>query len=246
MSQSTNRAAVENLSLEFDGDDLPATSIHLVPSLLSPPEANLDTWSYRYLKRVFDVILSALILAVFAFQGLVIGAVILLTSRGPIFYREERIGRYGRPFRIWKFRSMCVDAAHREQMTDAKPEARAFEWRMCKDGYDPRITPVGRFLRKWSLDEVPQFINVLRGEMSLIGPRPIVQSEAKFYGDLFRFYLEAIPGLSGLWQVSGRSRIGYRERAELDATYVCNWNLGSDLSIFFRTFPAVISRSGAH
>ena len=246
MTPRTSRAAIDDLFLEFDGEDLAVSGIHLVPVLPGLREANLDTWSYRYIKRMFDVILSTIILAALALPGLVIAAVIVLTSHGPIFYREQRIGRYGRTFWIWKFRSMYADAAHRAQISDSRSGAKPLEWRMRKDGCDPRITPVGRFLRKWSLDEVPQFINVLRGEMSLIGPRPIVQSEAKFYGELYFFYLEAIPGLSGLWQVSGRSDVGYQQRAELDATYVQTWNLGSDLSIFCRTFPAVISRSGAH
>lgn len=141
---------------------------------------------------------------------------------------------------------MYSDAPHRAQIADVSPGVIALEWRMRKDGRDPRITPVGRVLRKWSLDEIPQLINVLRGEMSLIGPRPIVQSESRLYGDLYRYYLEALPGLSGLWQVSGRSGVGYKRRAELDAAYVVAWTLSTDWSIFLRTFSVVLSRSGAH
>lgn len=243
----TNQVSLEDSALQFDREDLAVTSIHLVPNVPALCEASLDSWSYRYVKRLIDVVVSCATILGFAVPGLVIAAIILVTSRGPIFYREERIGRYGRHFRIWKFRSMYADAHRRAHITtDAENGAIMMEWRMRKGGCDPRVTPVGHFLRKWSLDEVPQFINVLRGDMSLIGPRPIVQSETKLYGDLFRYYVKAIPGLSGLWQVSGRSGVGYRERAELDAAYVQTWNLGSDSSIFFRTFAAVLSRSGAH
>jgi len=142
---------------------------------------------------------------------------------------------------------MYTDSERRKRIADVSARATALdEWRMRKGGHDPRITNVGRFIRKWSIDEFPQLINVLLGEMSLIGPRPIVHSEVKFYGDLYVYYLAATPGLSGLWQVSGRSRIGYEERAELDASYVKAWSLKSDMSILFRTFPAVINRVGAY
>jgi undecaprenyl-phosphate galactose phosphotransferase len=116
---------------------------------------------------------------------------------------------------------------------------------MDKRQPDPRVTLIGRFLRRWSLDEVPQLINVLRGDMSLIGPRPIVKAETYYYKDLLPFYLAATPGLSGLWQVSGRSDLDYDERAKLDASYVRNWSLAADLKIFLRTIPAVLGRVGA-
>jgi undecaprenyl-phosphate galactose phosphotransferase len=116
---------------------------------------------------------------------------------------------------------------------------------MNKRRHDPRITLIGGFLRRWSLDEVPQVFNILRGDMSLIGPRPIVKAETYCYAHLVSFYLAAKPGLSGLWQVSGRSDLDYAERAKLDATYVQNWSLTSDLKILLRTVPAVLSRVGA-
>jgi undecaprenyl-phosphate galactose phosphotransferase len=116
---------------------------------------------------------------------------------------------------------------------------------MQKQFKDPRITAIGGFLRSWSIDELPQLINVLRGEMSLIGPRPIVAAETDFYGDLLSFYLAATPGLSGLWQVSGRSQVDYDERAKLDARYVRFWSLKNDMEILFRTIPAVLGRVGA-
>ena len=117
---------------------------------------------------------------------------------------------------------------------------------MRKQGRDPRITAVGGFLRRWSMDEIPQLLNVLRGEMSLIGPRPIVEAETRFYGDLLSYYLAATPGLSGAWQVSGRSEIGYNDRARLDALYVSLWSARTDISILLRTVPAVLGRIGAY
>jgi len=116
---------------------------------------------------------------------------------------------------------------------------------MDKRGHDPRVTRIGRFLRRWSLDEVPQLFNVLRGDMSLIGPRPIVKAETYYYKHLLSFYLAARPGLSGLWQVSGRSDLDYDARARLDADYVQNWTMMADLKILLRTIPAVLGRVGA-
>jgi lipopolysaccharide/colanic/teichoic acid biosynthesis glycosyltransferase len=174
-----------------------------------------------------------------------IAAAILLTSRGPVFYREERIGRDGQLFRIWKFRSMRQNAPRQVHIAGAQSGGTVLQWRMRKHLRDPRITAIGGFLRRWSLDEVPQLLNVLRGEMSFIGPRPIVEAEVVLYGDLLHFYLAAIPGLSGLWQVSGRSNLDYGKRAKLDSAYIRSWSLRADLSIFFRTIPAVLSRTGA-
>jgi len=122
---------------------------------------------------------------------------------------------------------------------------KVLQWRMSKHLEDPRITAIGGFLRKWSIDEVPQCLNVLLGEMSLIGPRPIVQAEAHLFGDLLEYYKAAKPGLSGLWQVSGRSNVDYKKRAMLDATYVMTWRLRTDFVIACRTIPVVLQRVGA-
>ena len=130
-------------------------------------------------------------------------------------------------------------------MTLAESQGKALHWRMRKDLRDPRITPVGNFLRVWSLDEIPQFLNVLSGEMSLIGPRPIVPDEQPLYGCLITYYLRVKPGLSGLWQVSGRSKVDYGRRAELDAKYVKTWSLQSDFSVLLRTIAVVLRRDGA-
>jgi lipopolysaccharide/colanic/teichoic acid biosynthesis glycosyltransferase len=192
-----------------------------------------------------DLFGALLMMVLFAIPAFVIAAAVLLTSPGPLFYHEQRIGRDGRLFRIWKFRSMYTNWSQRARAADREAATRVLEWRMHKHLRDPRITPVGSLLRRWSLDELPQLFNVVRGEMSLIGPRPIVEAEAKLYGGLLSFYLAATPGLSGLWQVSGRSQIGYEQRAKLDALYVRSWSLGTDFSIFLRTIPAVLGRVGA-
>lgn len=213
---------------------------------LADEEAPVESWQYRYAKRAFDILCSLPLIILFTIPGLLIALAIRLTSEGPVFYREERIGRDGRPFQIWKFRSMHKSAAKSPFIAGEGHDKGKLEWRMRKGLGDPRITAVGALLRRWSLDEVPQLYNVLRGEMSLIGPRPIVMAEAVLYGDLLGFYLAATPGLSGLWQVSGRSNIDYERRARMDALYVQSWSFAGDLNILFRTLPAVLSRIGAH
>lgn len=206
--------------------------------------APVESWRYFFVKRVGDVVASVILMTLFAIPALFIAAIIRCTSEGSVFYREERIGRHGRTFRIWKFRSMHRSAPERARIEGN--HVGVLEWRMRKHAGDPRITPIGRLLRRWSLDELPQLINVFRGEMSLVGPRPIVQTETKFYGDLLSSYLAVTPGLSGLWQISGRSEIGYARRAQLDAIYVGTWSLWADWTILLRTLPAVLGRRGAH
>jgi lipopolysaccharide/colanic/teichoic acid biosynthesis glycosyltransferase len=209
-------------------------------------ESPVSSWRYRYLKRAFDFSLALLIMIAIAIPCLLIACAIALTSEGPVFYHEERIGRSGSPFRIWKFRSMRTSRVLPPGVAEVRPRGKVLEWRMHKKDSDPRITAVGGFLRRWSLDELPQIYNILRGDMSLIGPRPIVQSETVLYDKWLPYYLEVVPGLSGLWQVSGRSLIGYEERARLDATYVQSWSLISDVKILCLTIPAVLRRVGAY
>lgn len=205
----------------------------------------VDSWRYGYIKRAFDFSIALVLCIIFAIPGCLIAAAVLLTSRGGIFYREQRIGRHGRTFRIWKFRSMYSDRERRLSPALARSSVIAFESRHNKRSNDKRITKVGGFLRRWSLDELPQLLNVLRGEMSLIGPRPIVESEMALYGTRLEYYLKATPGMSGLWQVSGRSLVDYDRRVKLDALYVRSWSLETDLYILFRTIPAVLGRIGA-
>jgi lipopolysaccharide/colanic/teichoic acid biosynthesis glycosyltransferase len=236
-----------NLSLLQAAQELPPGAADLAIGELAwlvrdrAPRPLAQSRRYQYAKRAIDILGSSAMLAAFSVPCVAIAAAIRLTSPGPVFYREERIGLGGRPFRICKFRSMYSNSAQ-------VSAPNAGEWRTRKrlqDGRDPRITSIGGFLRRWSLDEIPQLFNVLRGEMSLIGPRPIVQSETEKYGQLLVFYQAAVPGLSGLWQVSGRSDLDYDKRMLLDAFYVQSWSLKSDLHLILRTIPAVLSRAGA-
>ena len=245
MISTQYQAANESAINAPDGDAFASENIYSTDFLLYE-EAPVDSWRYMYVKRAVDIVFALVLIAAFAVPGLLIAAAIVATSGGPVFYRERRIGQNGRLFRIWKFRSMHRDAALKAHIAHPQPGAKVIEWRMHKHLRDPRITAVGGFLRSWSLDELPQLLNVLTGDMSLIGPRPIVEAETGMYGSLISVYMTAIPGLSGLWQVSGRSHIDYEKRAELDAQYVQSWTMASDIMIFFRTFPAVLSRIGAH
>ncbi len=234
--------------LDVDVDEADGSILYdgeLVETLGADLYAPVFSWRYERLKRALDFAVSAFLIALVVIPCAVICAVISLTSPGPIFYREERIGRNGQSFLILKFRSMYTDAAKHSHIETSEESGKIIEWRMVKHQNDPRITPIGRFLRRWSLDELPQLINVLCGEMSLVGPRPIVMSEVGFYGELASYYLAATPGLSGLWQVSGRSNIGYEKRARLDMQYVTSWSLALDFLILFRTIPAVLGRAGA-
>lgn len=198
-------------------------------------------------KRIFDFIASLLAIVIVSPLFVLIALILKLAEPGPVIYKQVRVSFGGRPFACYKFRTMSVNAeAVLAALLDADPCARA-EWEACRKLInDPRITNLGRFLRRSSLDELPQLINVLRGEMSLIGPRPIVPSEMSRYGDRLVLYLSARPGLTGAWQVSGRSDCTYDERVRLDANYVLNWRWSTDLSILVRTVGAVIERKGSY
>ena len=176
-----------------------------------------------------------------------IALLIKLDSPGPVLYTHTRIGFGGKPFKVWKFRTMIKDADRvlREYL-EKHPELRA-EWeRDHKLRHDPRITRVGKWLRKTSLDELPQLWNVLRGEMSLVGPRPIVKEEVKKYGEKFSLYTKVKPGMTGLWQVSGRNDTSYEDRVNLDAYYVQNWSVWLDIYILARTVKVVVVGKGAY
>lgn len=178
---------------------------------------------------------------------ILIALLIRIDSPGPILYGQIRIGQNGESFKAWKFRSMVKNADRTlESYLDAHPELRQSWERDHKLRNDPRITRVGRFLRQTSLDELPQLWNILRGEMSLVGPRPIVDEEIQRYGEKFGLYTKVTPGLTGLWQVSGRNNLTYEERVSLDAYYVRNWSVWLDLYILIRTVWVVISGEGAY
>ncbi len=198
------------------------------------------------LERLLEVPVCFLLLLFLAPMMLIIAGVIMLDG-GPALFKQERIGRGGRRFTCLKFRTMVIDAERRLQMfLDRDSRARA-EWsRDHKLRYDPRITAFGRFLRRSSLDELPQLINVLSGDMSLVGPRPIVEAEACRYGRRFKSYCSVRPGITGLWQVSGRTNISYRRRVAMDVLYVRKRNIVLYIWLILATIPAVLARRGAH
>lgn len=197
-------------------------------------------------KRVLDVALAGLAALFFAPFFLLIAGLILLTDGRPVFFGHRRVGRGGREFACLKFRTMCKDADERLADHLAGNDIARREWETRRKlSRDPRITGVGVFLRKTSLDELPQLFNILRGDMAVVGPRPVVQDEAQYYGSDFTAYKSVRPGLTGLWQVSGRSDTGYGERVALDAHYVKNQSLLMDLRIIARTAVVVVSGTGA-
>jgi exopolysaccharide production protein ExoY len=191
-------------------------------------------------KRVFDVFVASLVLLLTFPLFIIVAVMLKVTDPGPVIYKHVRVGLLGRRFTCFKFRSMVVDAENvLKALLDDNPGARA-EWeRSQKLINDPRVTRVGRILIESSLDELPQLVNVLRGEMSLVGPRPIDPSEMSHYGDRLASYVSARPGLTGAWQISGRSDGEYDQRVELDANYVSNWSFSTDLSILLRAMCAV-------
>jgi Undecaprenyl-phosphate galactose phosphotransferase WbaP len=198
-------------------------------------------------KRALDVIGAGLGLVLLAPFFLVV-ALLVRADGGPAFFAHQRVGRGGKLFGCLKFRSMVIDSQARlEALLASDPAARA-EWEATRKlKNDPRITRIGRFLRSTSLDELPQLINVLRGEMSLVGPRPVQEAEIdRYYGASAAHYMAVRPGITGLWQVSGRSETSYESRVALDVSYVSRPSLLADLSILLRTPVAVLSRRGAH
>jgi exopolysaccharide production protein ExoY len=192
-------------------------------------------------KRLIDIFIATtallLLLPVFAITALLVG----ISGRGPVIFGHMRVGYAGVPFMCFKFRTMVVDAnAVLKAYLDQNPDA-AREWQETRKlKYDPRVTPIGSFLRKLSLDELPQLWNVLKGDMSCVGPRPVTAEEFTRYGAHAITYLSARPGVTGLWQTTGRNTLHYDERVALDVAYVLNWSIWLDLKIILRTIPAVM------
>lgn len=207
---------------------------------------NLARLSSKLLKRAFDLVVSSLLLLLLSPLFCYIGWKVSRDGGSPI-YGHERIGQNGRKFKCLKFRSMIINSQEvLEKLLATDAEARA-EWdRDFKLKNDPRITAIGHFIRKTSLDELPQLWNVLKGEMSLVGPRPVVEKELERYGDDGEYYLMAKPGMTGLWQVSGRNDVDYATRVYLDGWYVKNWSLWYDIAIMFKTIGVVLHRDGAY
>jgi lipopolysaccharide/colanic/teichoic acid biosynthesis glycosyltransferase len=209
-----------------------------------PFETPADEGVYlRAGKRFVDVVGATLALIVLAPVILLLSIIIRLTTHGPVFYRSKRIGRGGREFTFYKLRSMVKDAHAKRDHLHHLNEA---DGPVFKIANDPRITPIGRFMRSTSLDEVPQFWNVLRGDMSLVGPRPPIPEEVAQYEPWQLRRLDVRPGLTCLWQISGRSRIGFQEWMRLDLEYIRHRSLKLDFKILVRTIPAVLSREGAY
>ncbi len=192
-------------------------------------------------KRALDIALSGSTLLLLSPLFVVVALLIYLTMGRPIFFPQARLGFSGRPFFCFKFRTMVNDASTvLKDHLASNPEA-ALEWSISqKLERDPRVTTLGRLLRRSSIDELPQLFNVLRGDMSCVGPRPIIHDEIARYGRYWRHYTRARPGLSGAWQVSGRNRLSYPKRVALDTHYVRKWSVGRDMWILVRTIPAVL------
>lgn len=209
-------------------------------------QQNLAKWSSRVIKRLFDIVGSLAIIAI-------LSPLLIYISRkvkrdgGPAIYGHERIGKGGQPFKCLKFRSMVINSKDvLDDLLARSPEARK-EWDATfKLKNDPRITSIGQFLRRTSLDELPQLFNVLKGEMSLVGPRPIITAELERYNEEVDYYLLSKPGMTGLWQVSGRSDVDYETRVYLDAWYVKNWSMWNDIAILFKTVNVVLKKEGAY
>jgi len=213
----------------------------------SPAKAATSVWCYRSrFKRAFDLLFSLAALPVALPFGILVAVMIRLDSAGPILVRVKRLGRDGSEFYKFKFRTMIPNAeAVLGQMLECDPDIRDEYQRTYKIKNDPRITPFGRWLRKTSLDELPQILNVLIGEMSWVGPRDILDAELAMYGESASKLLSVQPGITGLWQVSGRSKLSYEQRVLLDSYYVDNVSFLLDLQIIVRTVPVVLFGDGA-
>jgi len=196
----------------------------------------------RFAKRAMDLAGAVFALTLLAIPMIVIAILIKLTSKGPVFFAQERLGMNHRPFRMLKFRTMVVNAEELKKELEAKNEMNGPVFKMRRD---PRVTPVGRILRKLSLDELPQFLNVLKGDMSLVGPRPPIASEVERYEWWQRRRLSTRPGLTCFWQISGRNEIDFEDWMRLDLRYIDNWSLWLDVELILRTIPAVLRGRGA-
>ena len=201
----------------------------------------------RIYKRGFDLAFASLALLASVLPFLIIAALLKVFSPGPLFFYHERVGFQGKRFKCIKFRTMMIDSEVRLlKHLNSDPIARAEYAEMQKLRDDPRIVPgIGHFLRKSSLDELPQLINVLFGDMSIVGPRPVTAEEVELYGAQKTTYLRTRPGITGLWQVSGRSSLAFVERVRIDATYVRNWSIAQDLNIILRTAGAILNSKDA-
>jgi len=223
------------------------TPITLVEHMGLEVVHNLLNATQKISKRIMEMILILLstpfLVALFA----IVALLIKMSGRGPVFYKHRRIGLDGKEIWIWKFRTMTHNAEFALEERLKEDPALQMEWETSfKLRDDPRITHIGRFLRHTSLDEIPQIWNVLKGEMSLIGPRPIVTEEIALYGDEFEIYKQVLPGITGLWQISGRNDLPYHDRVKLDVYYIQNWSIWLDIHILMHTILATLQARGAY
>lgn len=203
---------------------------------------------YKFTKRIIDIIGSIIGILILIPTTLIIylARKVLKEDKGPLFYEQLRYGKNGKVFRLYKFRSMCIGADKKlKEYLENNDEAREEFEKTHKLQNDPRITKIGNFLRKSSLDELPQMINILKGDMSFVGPRPVVEKEVEEYGTNKDKFLSVRPGLTGYWQVNGRSNTTYEERMKMELYYVDNCSLWLDIKIFFKTFITVFKKEGA-
>ena len=214
------------------------------PAVAAPDHEFVRPTFAVVMKRLTDIVLAAILLVLLVPLALGLALLVKVSSPGPVFFRHLRVGRGGREFSLLKFRSMRIDAEDRLRRDPALYDAYLAN-NFKVPGHDPRLTPVGRYLRMMSVDEIPQLFNVLSGNMSLVGPRPVVPEELVLYGDFRSAYTAVQPGVTGAWQVGGRSRVGYPERAMIDFDYVSSWSLRGDFKILLKTVPAIVRAHGA-
>lgn len=220
--------------------------MHLAGVRIEASHAEHITPGIDALKRVFDVCVAAVAIVLLSPLILLFAILVKVQDGGNAFFAHSRYGLNGKTFKCYKLRSMAVDAAEKLDKLLAEDAELRQEWRTSqKLKNDPRITPLGKFLRKSSIDELPQLWNVLRGDMSIVGPRPIVKNEIQKYGDSYRFYTAVRPGLTGLWQVEGRTETTYQERVDMDVRYVQTRSFWNDVWIVLKTIPAVLASRGA-
>ncbi|MEO0080344.1 MAG: sugar transferase [candidate division WOR-3 bacterium] len=241
---------VVELARNYFVDFIGVPSFRMAAYLLGPHPRQLTAYSLegvaRRLKRVLDLVISGLLLVLLSPLFLILAVLIKLDSPGPVFYRHQRLGRHFRKFQLLKFRTMFRDADKRlAEIIEKDPKLRAEFEASYKLKNDPRVTKIGRWLRRLSIDELPQLLNVVAGQMSLVGPRPIVEEEIDYYRQHSLLLFRVLPGMTGKWQVSGRTETSYEERVRMDTEYVREWSLVGDLGIILKTVPAVLSRRGA-
>ena len=214
-------------------------------TVMDEAQTKSNKYFYLTIKRLFDIIVSGISLILLSPLFLIIGIMIKMDSKGKVFYKHKRIGKNGEYIYLYKFRSMYSDSKERLEEMLKDPVIRK-EWEEnYKLEHDPRITKVGNFLRKTSLDELPQLLNILNGDMSIVGPRPVIDSEIEKYGDLKEYFLSVTPGLTGWWACNGRSCTSYDERKRLELYYIQHRGIMLDLKIIFKTFTSVLKRDGA-